>query len=51
MNGMGSGYVLRKIYELVNCIKHCVRGDFFEYYFKAFSFLLIWDENLRSHIV
>ena len=36
-------------YVLINCIRHCVRGEFIQNYFKIFIFLLIWDKNLGSH--
>ena len=32
-------------YLLINCIRHCVKGEFIQNYFKIFSFL-IWDKNL-----
>ena len=35
----------------LSIVLNIVLGEiFFENYFKAFSFLLIWDKNLRSHI-
>ena len=50
---MGRGlfiyYGKRNYYVLINCIRHCVRGEFIQNYFKIFSFLSIWDKNLRSH--
>ena len=42
-------YVKSDNYVLIKCIRHCARGDFIQYHFKFFSFLLIWDKNLRSH--
>ena len=39
-------------YALINCIRHCVRGEFIQIkikFIKIFSFLLIWDKNLGSH--
>ena len=33
-------------YVLINCIKHCVRGEFIQNCFKIFSLLLIWDKEL-----
>ena len=36
-------------YVLINCIRHCVKREFIQNYFKTFSFLLIWDKNLGSH--
>ena len=36
-------------YALINCIRHFVKGEFIQNYFKIFSFLLIWDKNLGSH--
>ena len=36
-------------YVLITCIRHCVRGESIQNYFKIFSFLLIWDKNLGSH--
>ena len=41
-------------YALINCIRHFVRGEFIQNYFKIFRFLffkilrflLIWDKNL-----
>ena len=36
-------------YVLFNCIRHCVRREFIQNYFKVFSFLFIWDKNLGSH--
>ena len=35
-------------YVLNNCIRHCVRGELIQNYFKIFGFLLIWDKNLGS---
>ena len=53
MDGMGRGsfiyYRKRNYYVLINCIRHCVGGEFIQDYFKIFSFLLIWDKNLGSH--
>ena len=53
MDGMSRGlfiyYWKRNYYVLINCIKHCVRGEFIQNYFKIFSFFLIWDKNLGSH--
>ena len=37
-------------YALINCIRHCVRGEIKIKFIKIFSFLLIWDKNLGSHI-
>lgn len=35
----------------LSIVLNIVLGEiFFENYFKAFSFLLIWDKNLRFHI-
>ena len=34
---------------LINCIRHCIRGDFLQNHFKIFRFLLIWDKNSGSH--
>ena len=31
---------------LINCNRYCVMGESIQNYFKVFSFLLIWDENL-----
>ena len=36
-------------YALINCIRHCVRGEIKIKFIKIFSFLLIWDKNLGSH--
>ena len=36
-------------YALINCIRHFVRGEFIQNYFKIFSFLLLWDKDLGSH--
>ena len=36
-------------YVLLNCIRHCVRGDFIQNCFKIFNFLLIWHTNLGFH--
>ena len=53
MDGMGRGlfiyYGKRNYYVLINCIRHCSRGEFIQNYFKIFSFSLIWDKNLRSY--
>ena len=53
MDGMGRGlfiyYGKRNYYVLINYIRHRVRGEFIQNYFKIFSFLLIWDKNLGSH--
>ena len=38
-------------YALINCIRHCVRGEFIHIkikFTKIFSFLLIWEKNLGS---
>ena len=51
MDDMGRGYFYRKCnyYALINCVRHFVRGEFIQNYFKIFSFLLMWDKNLGSH--
>ena len=51
MDNMGRGYCYIKCsyYVLINCIRHCVRGEFIQNYFNILSFLLIWDKNLGSH--
>ena len=39
-------------YGFINCIRHCVRGEFIQIkikFIKIFSFSLIWDKNLGSH--
>ena len=39
-------------YALINCIRHCVTGEFIQIkieFIKIFSFLLIWNKNLGSH--
>ena len=38
----------RNYYALINCIRHCVTGEFIQNHFKIFSLLLIWDKNLGS---
>ena len=35
-------------YVIIKCIRHCIMGKFIQDYFKVFSFLLIWNKNLRS---
>ena len=48
---MGEGYYYGKCnyYVLINCIRHCVTGEFNQNYFQILSFLLIWYKNLGSH--
>ena len=36
-------------FVFINSIRHCVRGEFIQNYFKIFGFLLIWYKNLGSH--
>ena len=36
-------------YKLINCIRHCLRDEFIQNYFKIFNFSLIWGKKLGSH--
>ena len=45
-------YQKSNYYALINCIRHCVRGELIQIKIKfiiIFSFVLIWDMILGSH--